>query len=138
LFSNIIGRIEEPEIKDLLYLCVFPDTYSLKKIIEKYKASSKLQLYGIGLEGKTIGLIGYQYIDKKVIEITHISVKPEFRGKGFGRVLISELLNKENPKEVTVETDDDAVEFYRHIGFVINSLGEKYPGVERYSCSFKS
>jgi hypothetical protein len=28
----------------------------------------------------------------------------------------------------------NAVNFYRNIGFEITSLGEKYPGVERFQC----
>jgi ribosomal protein S18 acetylase RimI-like enzyme len=34
------------------------------------------------------------------------------------------------------ETDEEAVEFYRNIGFSIQSLGEKYPGVDRFKCTF--
>lgn len=32
---------------------------------------------------------------------------------------------------ITAETDHDAIAFYRRYGFEIQSLGEKYPGVER-------
>ena len=31
----------------------------------------------------------------------------------------------------------DAVEFYRKLGFSIESLGEKYPGVERFRCTLQ-
>ena len=34
-------------------------------------------------------------------------------------------------------TDDEAVEFYKKIGFQVKSLGEKYPGVERFCCYLK-
>jgi ribosomal protein S18 acetylase RimI-like enzyme len=33
---------------------------------------------------------------------------------------------------MVAETDNEAVEFYRATGFRVTSLGEKYPGVERY------
>jgi ribosomal protein S18 acetylase RimI-like enzyme len=32
------------------------------------------------------------------------------------------------------ETDSEALAFYRRIGFRVESLGEKYPGVERFRC----
>jgi hypothetical protein len=32
------------------------------------------------------------------------------------------------------ETDADAVDFYRAIGFAVENLGERYPGVERRRC----
>lgn len=35
---------------------------------------------------------------------------------------------------LVAETDADAVGFYRHSGFEVMSLGEKYPGTERFSC----
>ncbi len=137
MFSNIMSKIEEPEIKELLNLCIFPDPDNLKRVIETYKTSSKLHLYGLVSENEVVGLIGYRHTDKEAIEITHLSVRPDCRGAGFGRGLILELLSKENPKEIIAETDDETLDFYRHIGFEIRSLGEKYPGVERYICSYK-
>jgi len=32
------------------------------------------------------------------------------------------------------ETDAEAVKFYKKMGFQIQSLGEKYPGIERFHC----
>ena len=37
-------------------------------------------------------------------------------------------------EEITAETDRDAVEFYRRVGFEVESLGEQYPGTERFLC----
>jgi len=37
---------------------------------------------------------------------------------------------------IVAETDYEAVDFYRRYGFVITSLGEKYPGVERFLCQY--
>lgn len=38
---------------------------------------------------------------------------------------------------IFAETDNDAVGFYRSYGFEVTSLGEKYPGVERFLCKYK-
>ncbi|MCY1251522.1 hypothetical protein D9M72_652950 [compost metagenome] len=35
---------------------------------------------------------------------------------------------------IYAETDQEAVLFYKNLGFHITSLGEKYPGVERFGC----
>lgn len=35
------------------------------------------------------------------------------------------------------ETDADAVDFYRRCGFAVESLGERYPGVERFRCTWE-
>jgi len=37
---------------------------------------------------------------------------------------------------IVAETDHEAVDFYRRYGFFITSLGEKYPGVERFLCQY--
>ena len=37
-------------------------------------------------------------------------------------------------QRITLETDRDAVEFYQRCGFQVKSIGEKYPGVERFLC----
>ena len=48
--------------------------------------------------------------------------------------MIAQLLEKYNPDKLIAETDQEAVEFYRNTGFVVYSLGELYPGVERFRC----
>ena len=35
---------------------------------------------------------------------------------------------------IEAETDADAVGFYEQVGFTVTSLGESYPGVERFRC----
>ncbi|PTX64852.1 hypothetical protein C8P63_10170 [Melghirimyces profundicolus] len=46
----------------------------------------------------------------------------------IGRKIIREWILEEGMREVTAETDRDAVGFYRRLGFEIRSLGERYPG----------
>jgi hypothetical protein len=42
-----------------------------------------------------------------------------------------------HPVRIVAETDEESVQFYRNIGFIIRSLGEKYPGVERFLCTYE-
>ncbi|PFE51898.1 GNAT family N-acetyltransferase, partial [Bacillus cereus] len=35
---------------------------------------------------------------------------------------------------IEAETDKEAVGFYKKCNFKIESLGEKYPGIERFYC----
>ena len=71
------------------------------------------------------------------MEILHIAVDERKRHQGIGRRLIDAAVALESPREVQAETDHDAVEFYEHYGFSIQSLGEKYPGVERFQCRWQ-
>jgi len=66
--------------------------------------------------------------------IRHIVVHREWRGKGIGRRMFQEILARYQPREVLAETHREAVGFYRSLGFSVESLGEKYPGTERFLC----
>jgi ribosomal protein S18 acetylase RimI-like enzyme len=57
---------------------------------------------------------------------------------GIGKKLIEYSFYHLKPSILVAETDDDAVEFYRRCGFIINSLGEKYPDIVRYECRYIS
>ncbi|MGG4554653.1 hypothetical protein ABEX11_20625 [Paenibacillus humicus] len=48
---------------------------------------------------------------------------------------MQEYIRENQIRRVEAETDKDAVDFYRRLGFNITSLGQKYPGVERFQCS---
>ncbi|MNY68257.1 hypothetical protein D3C86_2059900 [compost metagenome] len=56
---------------------------------------------------------------------------------GFGRGMLLEIIEDMQPTRITAETDEEAVQFYRNVGFVISSLGEKYPGVERFQSTYE-
>jgi len=62
----------------------------------------------------------------------HIAVPARLRGRGIGRRLLAEVLTTVGATEIFVQTDTDAGGFYRARGFAVSSLGEMYPGVERF------
>jgi hypothetical protein len=53
------------------------------------------------------------------------------------RAMIAAACEQFNLKELAAETDQDAVAFYRRCGFQIDTLGEKYLGVERFRCTWR-
>lgn len=78
--------------------------------------------------------IGIEMKDASRCEIRHIAVGIDCRSSGIGSWMIKEVIKLHNIQEIAAETDVDAVDFYRKIGFNIKSLGEKYPGRERFYC----
>jgi hypothetical protein len=64
--------------------------------------------------------------------IDAIAVDEQFRNQGIGSTMINGI-RKRFTLPVTLETDDDAVEFYRKIGFSAEPF-EKY-GITRYRCT---
>lgn len=63
-----------------------------------------------------------------------IAVAFDVRGRGYGRSLVDALPSLLEITELEAETDIDAVGFYRAVGFTVRSIGEKFPGVERFVC----
>lgn len=123
------------QLKQLLSYSVGSATdEKLSNILEQVylQGNSKLYLF-IDNNGSASGFIGLRG-EGASAEILHIAVDEHKRNCGIGRRIIDDLIELENLTELTAETDHDAVEFYRRYGFEIQSLGEKYPGVERFHC----
>jgi ribosomal protein S18 acetylase RimI-like enzyme len=136
LLIPIKPRIDEYEIQELLAYSVLPDPVRFEQAIQDYLTNEKLELYGYESDDVMVGILGFQRDERDQLTIKHIAVRPDSRGAGFGRGLILEAIAMFKPVRVLAETDEEAVNFYRSIGFEINSLGEKYPGVERFACSY--
>ncbi|WP_342555398.1 GNAT family N-acetyltransferase [Paenibacillus sp. FSL R7-0652] len=134
LLKNLKPRLQEPEVQELLSYSVFPDPDQVDQAIQQYAEQDALFLSGYEDEDQLVGLIGYEHTGASEITIRHIAVLPENRFKNYGRGMISQLLAAHNPDTLIAETDQEAVEFYRNSGFVVYSLGELYPGIERFRC----
>lgn len=134
MLKNLKPRLQEPEVQELLSYSVFPDSDQVNETVQQYVRQSNLFLTGYEDEEQLVGLIGYEHTGASEITIRHIAVLPENRFKNYGRGMISQLLAEYNPDTLIAETDQEAVEFYRNTGFVVYSLGELYPGVERFRC----
>ncbi len=71
-------------------------------------------------------------VDGSSARLTALAVDARVRGRGIGRALIDATIARLGVDRLDAETDGDAVGFYRSCGFEVTSLGEKYPGVERF------
>ena len=122
----------QPEVKTLLSYAT-----SEKKVDREYPLyieNPERVLYGYTIEQDLVGCIGIVKGEANRCEIKHIAVSPAFRGKGIGREMIRYVEEHHAFSSIYAETDQEAVLFYKNIGFHITSLGEKYPGVERFGC----
>lgn len=135
MLIDIKSRLDEKEIQELIGYSVFPDPTVLEKAILEFKTNNDFKLYGYEEHGEIIGIIGFRQEENSIL-ITHMAIKPAYRRMGYGRGLILELIVSMKPTRIIAETDEEAVEFYRNIGFVIKSLGEKYLDVERFQCIY--
>lgn len=129
-------RLEEAEVKDLVEYAIFPDPDALEDVVQEYKTNPKHELYAFEDEGELLGIIGVT-TEQEIMRIRHLAVAPAYRGLGYGRGLVLELIAMKNPQQLEAVTDDESVDFYRNIGFTVTSLGEKYPGTERFKCVYQ-
>lgn len=102
----------------------------------RYEQEPSWQLLGYAPAGALLGSIGFAITAPDEATVRHIAVLPPYRGQGIGRMLVAHLIATRRLERLLAETDRDAVGFYRRCDFVITSLGERYPGVERFRCAW--
>jgi ribosomal protein S18 acetylase RimI-like enzyme len=86
-------------------------------------------------KGTITGIIGIDITAHPHGWILHLAVHPDYRKRGLGKTLISQVMEKFALKSVALETDQDAVGFYRSCGFTAVETKSKWPGVQRYRCT---
>ncbi len=94
-------------------------------------------LWAFDVDGRAVAVVGVR-LDGAGGEITHLAVAARHRGEGLGRAALEALrLAAPAVRVWRAETDDEAVGFYRRLGFAVEDLGERYPGVRRYRCTLE-
>ena len=133
MFKNIKDQLDNPITSQILRLCVYPSTIeAADKKLTEYKINKNRNLYG-WLENDTIiGICGYEVHQTSHVEILHIAVDETARGRGIGGAMVRALQAQCN-LPIKAETDDDAIEFYRKLGFKATEF-QKY-GVRRWDCT---
>ncbi|MCU5000992.1 GNAT family N-acetyltransferase [Bacillus tropicus] len=124
-----VEQIEKDPILNVLQYAVGPSETSLKKAVLFYEMNK-----GTLHKYEEKACIGIEIIGAKKARICHIAVVPQYRHNGMAVQMIKEVVRMYQLTYIEAETDDEAVEFYKNIGFQIKSLGEKYPGIERFHC----
>lgn len=133
---NLRDSSDLSEVRNLLSECMLSDEGRISAELTKYLEDESRELYGSFFNDELVGLIGVIHGSIGEVELKHIAIKPDYRGKGLGRKLVYEYVQAKSIVIMKAETDKDAVGFYNKLGFTILSLGEKYPGVERFECTF--
>jgi len=134
---TLTARVDEPHIQALLAEAMGYTTLErLARVCARYREAG-WHLLGLEEGGRPVGLIGLELQAPGRAVIHHIAVLPAQRHRGIGRALLRGAAESLGLRHLTAETDADAVSFYRRCGFAVESLGEKYPGVERFRCALQ-
>lgn len=126
---------DDPAIWILLAMSILnPTMERLDALCAQYHSAPSWTLFGYRLNDMLIGCLGIQVIAADSAAIKHIAVLSSAQRRGVGRHMIEQLQKQYGFHHLKAETDHDAVGFYRRCGFSIESLGELYPGTERFGC----
>ncbi|AWV33358.1 GNAT family N-acetyltransferase [Paenibacillus odorifer] len=138
MLVDLKSLIGSPEVNELLTYAVIDDPNALVQTSSEYSEQAGLQLYGWEEEELLLGLVGFEETEDGSLDIRHIAVLPENRGKGYARGMILELLATRQPRYLVAETEDEiAADFYRSLGFMVYSLGENEAGIEMLRCVYE-
>lgn len=135
---DIRSQFDSSAVRDLVDQLEYPAEMreaKTEQILTEYRRNRSQPILGTDAQGELVGLIGFCPGPPDRAVIRHIAVRRDHRCQGIGKQMILHVCNAYGLQEITAETDRDAVEFYRRIGFRIKSLGEKYPGTERFLCT---
>lgn len=132
-----ISDLSDPVLFEYLSYCMSPVPERIEEECRNYKTKTNRELYGIYLSKRLRGIIGLIRGELET-ELKHIAIHPEFRMQGLGSKLIEYLIKSTRSNKIIAETDKDGVNFYIKMDFEITSLGEKYPGVERFRCEYNN
>ncbi|PGM91460.1 GNAT family N-acetyltransferase [Bacillus cereus] len=124
-----VKHVEIDPIKKVLKHATGPSEVSLIKAVSLYENNHAV-LYKYWNKG----CIGIELIHTNRARICHIAVSKKYRNQGIALQMIKEIIRKHELTYIEAETDKEAVGFYKKCNFKIESLGEKYPGVERFYC----
>ena len=72
-----------------------------------------------------IGYYSYVFENEKVVKLDNLFILPEHIGRGFGKYLFLDFLNRmkeEKTEKITLDSEPNAEEFYAKMGFV--KIGE--------------
>jgi ribosomal protein S18 acetylase RimI-like enzyme len=127
------GTVDDgAEIIDLLASAVGDRGKRLDAAVHRYRHDPTASLLVAVLEEQIVGLVGFATGDSEAT-VLHIATAESVRRQGIGTRLLAaveEAVGHRLP--LVAETDEMSLAFYEARGFTVESLGLKYPGVERF------
>ena len=133
MFRNIKDELDNPTILELLVASAYDNSIeSAYKKVEEFRNHHNWSIYGWIEDEDIVGVCGFKIYHTDHVEILNIAVSENGRRRGVGTAMIC-ALHDEFLLPIIAETDDDAVDFYRKIGFAVTSAPAKN-GVPRYAC----
>jgi len=146
--ARAIDRMEIKEIKDDAWLltrdafdiyrqCMYEATFSdYRNEINKTLKDPSCRIFVCSDLCKNNGILVLELSSEGEAQIVGIAVRKNFQRNGVGKNMIFSAARCLKIKRILAETDDDAVGFYRHIGFSVRLFVKFFSdgSVARYCC----
>lgn len=117
--------------------CMYnPDYEAYIRKINDFFNDKNTEIFTCLNEDKIVGMLVLTISGDNGAEIIGIAVHSSFQKQGVGSFMVRESANKMNLHMILAETDDDAVGFYKNMGFDITKEVKHYGNgsVDRYHC----
>jgi len=129
---------DDAAIGELLAAAVGGDRGRLEAVADRYRRDPSVRLLVASLDGRPVGVAGY-VVGKSTVTVLHVATAPSLQHRGIGMKLLDAVGGATGYRlPLVTETDQASVGFYESTGFAVESLGEKYPGVERFTVTRSS
>lgn len=130
-------EVASAEFAELLRLAVEVDTAALDSITRN--ELPLLTILGIVESDRVVAFVAFD-ADHEPVTIEYIAVDERVRDHGWGRSLVASVRTRAGGRPVYAQTDDDAVDFYRKLGFTISDglPDPRWPDRRRYDCLLAS
>ncbi|GGU28719.1 GNAT family N-acetyltransferase [Nocardioides albus] len=113
-----------------------PAACSPGTVIPRYVTQADTRMCG-WLDGTALVVAAGLMVSDRSVEIGHIATRHDRRRQGYAARLIRSVASEVAPLPLFAETDDDAVDFYRRVGFTVTVVDSPWP-TNRYRCVLES
>ncbi len=139
MLRKVTDLSDATRLKELIAPSVFnPSVVRLDYLLTTVYGIPQRRLYVWEEEGQPVGILGIERVGRDAALLLHIATDDRYRRHGIARKMVNEVIAQEGLQALYSETDQESVGFYRAFGFHVTSLGEKHPGIERFSCRWEA
>lgn len=125
--------MKSPELAHLLWLATEADEEKLARILREVLPEPSP--IGVFEQGRLAAFAALDSGSEPTV-IRYIAVDESSQGRGHGSALVRAAREAGPSRSVYADTDDDAVEFYRSVGFTVTAKARdpRWPERQRYAC----
>lgn len=134
------GELDDPGLRGLLHLATdYDETALTRLVVEELPALVVLAAFD---DDGPAAMAAYRAPapgpgPAPAVVVEYLATAPAHQRRGLAGALIAEIRRRHPDAVVRASTDDDAIGFYRELGFLDSPapVDPRWPGRRRYDCS---